>query len=691
MAYLWTHLPTIKPFSNMQTAWPTLRALFFLALLPCWAAAQSADRMTPELLWKLGRVALEDVSPDGTMAVYGVTYFTLETNKSARDLYLVPVAGGTPKKLTAFEGSKENARFRPDGKRIGYLRNGLLWEMNPDGSDQLQVSDIEMGAFLYRPDGKGILYVRDIQYDKAVKDVYPDLPLATGRIIDGLMYRHWKSWQDGAYSNVFWAAYENGCLTGQPTNIMGEPFDSPLAPMGGVEQLAWSPDGKTIAYTCKKLSGTAAAVSTDSDIYLYDLSTGKTLNLTEGMDGYDMNPAFSPDGRFLAWNSMATPGYEADRNRIFLYDFSKKTKEELSVGQDREFEQPVWAKDGKTVYAVAGDRGTMQIFALDVATQKTARLTTGVYNYDAIAVAGTDFLVAARMSMSAPAELFRVRVKNGEAAALTNVNETKMAGIKLGEVRERTVRTTDGKDMLAWVIYPPDFDPGKKYPTLLYCQGGPQSAVSQSFSYRWNFQLMAANGYIVVAPNRRGTLTFGQQWTDAIAGDWGGQAIQDYLSAIDAVCQEPYVDAARLGAVGASYGGYSVYWLAGHHNKRFKTFIAHCGLFNLESWYGTTEEVFFANHDLEGAYWQKNTPESYLKFSPHRFVGNWDTPILVIHNELDFRVPIGEGIQAFQAAQLQGVPSRFLYFPDEGHWMSKPQNSVLWQRVFFEWLDKHLK
>ncbi len=664
--------------------------LLIMLLIGTVATAQT-DRLTPEKLWELGRVSLDAVSPDGQNAIYGVTYYDLAANKGSRDLYLVPVAGGQSRKITAFEGSESDAAYRPDGKKIGFLRAGKLWEMNPDGTDQRQVSNEEMNGFRYSPSGKHILFIRDVKAEKSVNELYPDLPLANARLMDNLMYRHWDSWEDFQHSNVFYMGYEDGKLTGKAVNIMNEPFDSPVQPFGGMEQINWSRDGRFIAYTCKKESGTKAAQSTNSDIYLYELATGATTNLSEGMPGYDQEPAFSPDGRLIAWNSMERAGFEADRNRIFVYDFQTKKREELTVGLDMSANSPQWSKDGKSLIFLGGVKATVQLFAMDVATKKVRAITKGQHDYTAFSIAGARTLVGSRMSMSEPVELYRVEMDNGQETQLTFTNKDLLADIKMGKVESRTVKTTDGKDMLVWMIYPPDFDPAKKYPALLYCQGGPQSAVSQFFSYRWNFQIMAANDYIVVAPNRRGLPSFGQAWNDQISGDWGGQAMQDLLSAIDDVKAEPFVDENRLGAVGASFGGYSVYWLAGNHNKRFKTFISHCGTFNLESWYGTTEEMFFANHDLEGAYWNDKKPESYKTDSPHNYVGNWDTPILVIHNEKDFRVPIGEGIQAFQAAQLQGIPSRFLYFPEEGHWILKPQNSVLWQRVFFDWLDKTLK
>lgn len=642
--------------------------------------------LTAETLWTLGRVSLDDVSPDGRTALYGVTYYDVAANKGNRDLYIVPTMGGTARKITAFEGSEYNALYRPDGQRIGFLRGGMLWEMNPDGSDARQVSRQPMNGFIWSPDGKGIVFFRDVKKDATMIEMYPDLPLATGKIFDELMYRHWDDWHDYQYSNVFFIPYQDGKLIGEPLNIMDEPFDSPTKPHGGTDDIAMSPDGKFIVYVCKKERGTAYATSTNTDLYLYDQNSGKTTNLTTGMPGYDNEPVFSPDGKHLIWSSMVTPGFEADRKRLMHRDMATGIIKELSEGLDMSVDHPQWSKDGRYIYFMGITRGTVQLFQLEIATRKTKPITAGSHNYAQFRVAGNDQIVAARMSMTQPVELYLVTISDGTQQLITTTNKGIWDKVDKVTVQSRIVKTTDGKDMLVWVILPPGFDPQKKYPTLLYCQGGPQSAVSQFFSYRWNFMLMASQGYVVVAPNRRGLPGFGQAWNDQISGDWGGQAMKDLLSAIDDVSGESWVDKDRRGAVGASFGGYSVYWLAGNHKGRFKSFISHCGTFNLDSWYGTTEELFFAHHDLQGAYWNQPVPATYLSQSPHDFVKKWDTPILVIHNEKDFRVPVSEGIQAFQAAQLNGLRSRFLYFPDEGHWVLKPQNSLLWQRVFFGWL-----
>jgi dipeptidyl aminopeptidase/acylaminoacyl peptidase len=433
-------------------------------------------------------------------------------------------------------------------------------------------------------------------------------------------------------------------------------------------------------------------VSTNSDIYIYDLNTRATTNITDGMMGYDTEPVFSPNGRYVAWLSMERDGYEADRNRLFIRDLRSGVFSELTIGFDQDAHGPAWSRDSRRVFFTSETEGTIHLFAADIAYGMVTQVTEGQHNYGGFGVLGTGAntsLIALRTSMAAPGEIYRVNATTGDALQLTFANLHILANIELGEVVPRWVTTTDGKEMLTWVIYPPGFDPTRQYPALLYCQGGPQGTVSQFFSYRWNFQMMAANGYVVVAPNRRGVPSFGQEWKEQISGDWGGQAMQDLLSAIDDIATEPYVDEDRLGAVGASFGGYSVFWLAGNHEGRFKAFISHDGAFNLEAMYGATEEIFFPNFDLDGAYW--DNPTSYEQFSPHNFVGNWDTPMLVIHGQKDFRLPVTESMQAFTAAQLKGIPSRFLYFPEENHWVLSAQNGILWQRVFFDWLGRYLK
>ncbi len=679
-----------------------MKKILLLISLLYAGTAYTQNLLSPEDLWKFGRVSEPKVSPDGKTVVYSITRYSIEDNKGNADLYSVPVQGGAVKQLTSGSGSEHNARWHPDGNKIGYLsaESGTtqLWEMNPDGSDKKQVSNFATGIsnFNYSPKGTHIYFTQEIQIDQTLAERYPDLPKANAKIYDELMMRHWTSWEDGAFNHVLYASYSDG-KTGEAKDIMpNEPYDAPMAPFGGEDQIHWSPDGKTIAYTCKKLKGTAYATSTNSDVYLYSIETGKTENISGDNLGYDVEPRFSPDGKSIAWLSMERPGFEADKSRIIVYDLLTKTKKDITAGFDQSAGNLRWAKDSKTLYFSSAYHAVYQLYAYNFNGKKPGirKITNGTSSLNSFEVAfdgKTTSLISTHVNISSPAELYRIDLAYGKQYPITFTNKALTDSFAWGEVESRNLETTDDKEMQVWVIYPPNFDKNKKYPTLLYCQGGPQSVISQSFSYRWNFQLMAAQGYIIVAPNRRGLPSFGQEWNDEISGDWGGQAMRDYLTAIDELSKESFVDKDRRAAVGASFGGYSVYWLAGHHDNRFKSFIAHCGVFNLESMYGYTEEIFFADHDMEGPYWKEPKPKSYTHFSPHNFVKNWNTPVLVIHNEKDFRVPLGEGLQAFSAAQLQGIKSRFLYFADEGHWVTKPQNGILWQREFFRWLNETLE
>lgn len=662
------------------------------------SAATAQEPLTAEKLWQLGRVSDVQVSPNGQTILYGISYYNTEENRGNRDIYSLDKNAESPRQLTSYKGSEFNAVWRPDGKKIGFIAteggSAQLWEMDPTGSNKEKISNIEGGisGFAYAPDMSKILYIQRVKLDKTVQDRYQDLPKADARIIDDLMYRHWDAWSDYHYNHIFVASYERGRI-GQGTDIMeGETFDSPMNPWGGMEQITWSPDSKSIAYACKKKSGKAYAESTDSEIYRYTLDDAKTVNISSpGYDGYDHDPVFSPNGDQIVWKSMARPGFEADKERIIVHNFNTGTTVDLTKGFDQSCKNFVWNEKGDKLYFISGIHATYQIYEMSLKKRhygEIRQITQGTHDYTSFQLAG-DRIIATRMSMSAPTEIFEINAK-GDQTQLTFTNRKLLKTIKMGRVEERWINTTDGKKMLSWVIYPPNFDPNKKYPTILYCQGGPQSAVSQFFSYRWNFQMMAAHDYIIVAPNRRGLPTFGQQWNDDISLDYTGQCMEDYLSAIDEVAKEPYVDQEKLGCVGASFGGFSVYWLAGHHQKRFKAFISHCGMFNLESWYGSTEESWFPNHDLGGNYWQKNRPESY-KNSPHHFVDQWDTPIMVIVGGNDFRIPYTESLQAFNVAQMRGIPSRLLFFPEESHFVLKPQNSILWQREFFRWLDQWLK
>ncbi|AHW61385.1 Dipeptidyl aminopeptidase/acylaminoacyl peptidase [Draconibacterium orientale] len=658
----------------------------------------SSDVMTPEVLWSFGRLGGAQVSPDGSTVLYTVTYYNIEENKSYRDIYTIPVAGGEAKNITNTASNEYNVVWRPDGKKIGYLSSASgsvqLWEMNPDGSNKQQVSEIEGGifGFQYAPDLSKIYYLQTVKLDNDIHDLFPDLPKANARLETDIMYRHWDTWHDYTYNHIFIADYSDGKV-GEGKDIMaGERFDSPMKPFGGTEQIVWSPDSKTLAYVCKKKVGREYAVSTNSDIYLYDVVSGETSNFTEGMMGYDQNPFYSPDGKYLAWESMERDGYEADKNRLFVADLETGEKKDYSANFDQNAASLSWSADSKSIYFISDIHATDEIYKLELADNSIVRLTDGVHNYQSAVPVGNQ-LLAQKVSMSQPAELYLVDPANGKDKALTTVNKGILDQLTMGKVEKRWMETTDGKQMAVWVIYPPHFDPNKKYPTLLYNQGGPQGTVSQFWSYRWNFQMMAANDYIIVAPNRRGLPGFGQEWNEQISKDYGGQNIKDLLTAIDEMAKEPFVDETKLGAVGASYGGFSVMYLAGNHEKRFKAFIAHDGIFNFEHMYTTTEEMWFVNFDYGGAYWDKDNAAAQrsYSFSPHKYVQNWDTPILIVQGEKDYRVPAEQGMAAFNAAVLRGVPAQMLYLPEENHWVLQPQNGILWQRVFFNWLDKWLK
>jgi len=649
---------------------------------------------TPEILWKFGRVGGAELSPDGLWVLYTVRRYNLFENKGNTEIFKISINGGIPVQLTFTNESEGNAKWTPDGKRIGYLSSAggsnQIWEMDTDGSKKRLISNEEgdIEIFDYSPDQTHIFFTKRVKTDSSAQDKYKDLPQSNGMVFTDLMYRHWDSWTDYKHSHIFIASYQIGKISEEKDIMDGEPFDSPMAPYYESDEIAWSPDGKSLAYTCKKMTGKAYTLSTNSDIFIYTLKTGKTINITYGMEGYDRYPVFSPDGKKIAWQSMTTPGYESDKDRLMVMDLTNGTVKDITLNFDQSVSDINWNEDGNSIYFISGIKATFQVYNVDLHSGNFKKLTDGWHDYTSLK-RSNGAMIGERMSISMATEIFRIP-DSGKEQQLTFTNKNIYESIKLGNIRERWVKTTDRKQMLVWLIFPPDFDSTKKYPAILYCQGGPQSAVSQFFSYRWNLQLMSAQGYIIIAPNRRGLPTFGSDWNDQIAGDYGGQNIKDYLSAVDELKKEPYIDPNRLGAVGASYGGFSVFYLAGNHNKRFKVFIAHCGMFNLESQYAETEEVFFTNHDLGGPYWNLPRPKSY-DFSPHRFVQNWDTPIMIITGANDFRIPYTEGLQAFNVAQLKGIPSKLLFFPDESHWVLKPQNSVLWHREFYSWLNKWLK
>ena len=640
--------------------------------------------MTPEILWKFRRLGSFTLSPDGSTILYTATDIDVQTEARLTNIYKVSVTGGETVMLTTDGGS--SPQWLNNGKSIAFVNKGALYTMNPDGSEQKAVSGLnDFEIFSVSPEGSKIYFTKRVKIDQTSNEKY-NLPKAKVRIVNDLMYRHWNYWSDYSYSHIFVASF-NGSEVKDAKDIMeGQRFESPTAPYFDEAEISWSPDGKYIAYTSKKLNGVADARSTNSDIYLYDLKNPGEVNITDGNRGYDKSPVFSPDGSKIAYQSMERDGYEADLDRLFIYDIKEGKRSWLTRGWDFDVENITWADD-QNIYFTCAYLGTAQIFRINLTEKGVDKITEGIHDLGPLNLK-SGVLVSGIASMSMANELSVVDLKSGTLRQLTNLNKEIFESVKMGKVEERHVITRDKKDLQMWVIYPPDFDPSKKYPALLFCKGGPQGPLGQSWSYRWNYQLMAAKGYIVIAPNRRGNSGFGQEWKEQISGDYGGANIQDYLDATDAMAKEPFVDKERLGAVGASYGGYSVFYLAGMHGGRFKAFISHCGMFNFTSWYGSTEELWFPDKDIEGPYW--NTPESY-KFSPHLMVDNWDTPILIITGANDFRIPYTQSMEAFQAAQLKGVPSRLLFFEDEYHFVTKPQNAIIWQNEFFEWLDTYLK
>lgn len=656
-------------------------------------------RMTPEALWAMGRIGGMNVSPDGKRVVYTVAYYSVPENKSNREVFVMNADGSDNKQITKTGFAENEAVWIKGGTKIAFLCNesgsSQLWEMNPDGTDRKRLSDYDkdIEGFAFSPDEKKVLFISQVKTVNSTADKYPDLDKATGVIITDLMYKHWDEWVT-TVPHPFVADFDGESIS-NPVDVMeGELFESPMKPFGGIEQLAWNTTSDKIAYTSRKKTGKEYAISTNSDIYVYDLNTKQMTNITEENKGYDTNPTYSPDGKSIAWLSMERDGYEADQNRLMVMNLETGEKTFVSKDFDSNVDSYCWSADCERIYFTGVWHGESQVYQIDLANgNKITPLTEGMYDYASVALLG-DKLIAQRHSMSMGDEIYSIDLTGDHTVTqLTFENKHIYDQLTMGKVEERWMKTTDGKQMLTWVIYPPQFDPNKKYPTLLFCEGGPQSPVSQFWSYRWNFQIMAANDYIIVAPNRRGLPGFGLEWNEAVSGDYGGQCMKDYFTAIDEVAKEPYVNKDRLGCVGASFGGFSVYWLAGHHDKRFKVFIAHDGIFNMEMQYLETEEMWFANWDMGGAYWEKQNATAQRTFanSPHKFVDKWDTPILCIHGEKDYRILANQGMAAFNAAVLRGVPAELLIYPDENHWVLKPQNGVLWQRTFFEWLDMWLK
>ena len=687
----------------------------------------TSDLMTPEALWAMGRIGGAEAAPDGKTIVFQVGYYSVKANKGHQVICTIDAKGNNRRQLTTSSKNETDPTWIEGGKRIAFLTGGQIWSMNPDGTDRRQLTNDKAGieGFKFSPDGKRVILVKSMPFNEIIKKNPDDLPKATGRLVTDLMYRHWDHYVENIQHPFLATVTENGIDEGEDI-LKGEPYECPMEPFGGIEQLAWSPDSKTIAYTCRKKKGLDYAISTDSDIYLYNIGTRETTNLCKPADykavavdpthtmrdqkvnaeenlknnpGYDQNPQFSPDGRFVAWQSMARDGYEADLNRLCVYELATGTKNYVSTSFDSNVDAFCWNVDSKSLSFIGVWHGCINMYQVDLKGTVT-QLTDDTADFGSISLANDGKkLLASRQSISAPTDLYIVtpgkNIEKTKVEQLTRENDHILNQLSFGKVEKRWVKTTDGKDMLTWIILPSNFDPNKKYPTLLFCEGGPQSPVSQFWSYRWNFQIMAANGYVIVAPNRRGLPGFGHEWNEAVSSDWTGQCMRDYLSAIDDAAENlPYVDRNRLGAVGASFGGFSVYYLAGHHDKRFKCFISHDGAFNLESMYTDTEEAWFSNWEYDDAFWNKNQTADARKTydnSPHKAVDKWDTPILCIHGELDYRINYNQGMGAFNAARMKGIPAELLIFPDENHWVLKPQNGVLWQRTFFNWLDRWLK
>lgn len=685
-----------------------------------------SDRMTPEALWAMGRIGGFKVSPNGKQAVYAVTYYSVKQNKSHSVLYTLDLNSHKSTQLTTSTHSEMGATYVNGGKEIVYLSSesgsSQLWKMNADGTSRQQISHTQsdVADFLFSPDEKKVILIMEVDQNHSIQKNDADLPLATGMVINDLMYKHWDTYVTSA-PHPFVADFDGTTIGNAQDILKGEPYECPMMPFGGIEQLAWSPDSKSIAYTCRKKVGKDYAISTDSDIFLYDTATGSTTNLckpanykaptveadrslkdqainhpnTDCNMGYDQNPQFSPDGRYIAWSSMERDGYESDRTRLCVLDLRSNKKTYVTEKFESGVNEFCWSKDSKSLYFTGVWHGKTNIYQTNLKGEHKA-LTADVADYALLGLSpdGKN-LYCKRQSMSSADEVFVLPLKKeAKAQQLTQENKYFYDNLTFGKVEERWVKTVDGKEELCWVIYPPHFDPNKKYPTLLFCEGGPQSPVSQFWSFRWNMQIMAANDYIVIAPNRRGLPGFGMEWLEEISGDYSGLCMQDYLSAIDDIAREPYVDKDHLGAVGASFGGYSVYWLAGNHDKRFKAFIAHDGIYNTQQQYVETEEMWFPNWDMGSAPWKKAADGQVQKVfstSPHLYVDKWDTPILCIHGQKDFRIEYTHAESAFNTARMRGIDAQLLLFPDENHWVLKPQNGILWQRTFFRWLDKYLK
>lgn len=680
-----------------------------------------ADRLSPEKLWELARIGDAAVSPDGRQVAYLVTRYELSENSGTASLVLqdLPSELKTPEsRALAFETPLLTSPAKilladvkglqslswlnhPSGAKLIYIAptqgedgKPQAWMLDPAGGQPQQLTDTAdgIGNLKPSPNGEAVAFTLDVKMDPEVTEIYADLPEAEARIIDSLLYRHWNAWHDYAYSHVHVLTLQKDGTPNEPLDLMNSlKADCPVPPFGGAEQFEFSPDGKELALTLKLVNNPAE--STDTGVYLVDVTGGPLKNVTPGMPGYDMEPRYSPDGRFLAFHSMERASFESDRNRIMLYDRAGGGLREVTSGLDQTAHNATWSEDSKRLYFYSETRGTTQVYEIQIDSSAVRQVSSGRFDFSVIGpVPGTSYVLVRQQSMLRPTELALIDTEQSQVVTITDVNGEMYADLELPTVEERFFAASDGQQIQNWVILPPDYDPesDQQWPMLTYCQGGPQGQIGQWFSYRWNFHMMAAKGYVVLAVNRRGLPGFGRQWNDQISRDWGGQAMQDILASTDGMMADPTIDRERVAAIGASFGGYTVYWLMGNAENRFCSMIAHCGVFNLESMYGSTEELFFVNWDLGGPYWVSDeVAQDYARFSPHRFAGNWKTPLLVIHGEKDFRVPVTQGMEAFTVAQVQGVPSRFLYFPKEGHWVLSPQNGVLWGRVFFDWLDRY--
>lgn len=670
-----------------------LGVVFILLFSTIHSFAQQT--FTVEKLWDLNRLGGTVISPNEQYAFYSTTHYELSTNKGKTTGFLLDLKTQQTKEIFSAGSSFFNVVWSPSNTLLfarGTEKGSEIVEKTiSTNTDKILYSgSAELEGFTISADGKTLVTLEPVKVRQTIADKYPDLNLTNGRLETGLMYRHWNVWQSPYALHLFVHQLE-GTAFGKGIDVLqGETYSAVTPPFGGIDDVTLSADGTEIYYATKKKNGTDFALSTNGNIYCYNVKTGITTTLSDQHLGYNTLPRLNNTGNLLAELAMEKDGNEADKNNLWIHDLATGKQSNLTQNLDVSVEHYQWHPSGKTIYFTAAIKGTKQLFEVVLATGKTRQVTNERCDIVGLNVLKNTAIVE-RQTMLAPTDIWEVQLTTGTQKQLTKVNEDKLKGLAIPTVEEKWVTTTDGKKMLVWMILPPNMDKTKKHPALLYCQGGPQSALSQYFSYRWNFYLMAAQGYVVIAPNRRGMPGHGQAWNDQISRDWGGQAIQDYLVATDSAAILPYVDATKIAAVGASYGGYSVYYLAGMHNNRFKTFVSHCGLFNLESWYGTTEEVFFAKNDIGEPYWTGNNKTQFAKHSPHEMVDKWNTPMLVIHGGKDFRVPESEGMQAFQVLQMKGIPSEFLYFPDEGHWISKPQNGVLWYRSYFDWLGRYLK